>query len=251
MTDAATQLSSSIDGLMREFGIISHNLANVSTVGYKRICNAFSKSLDAQSAGGGQAESSSGNVDLTSAVDFSQGSIVETGRPLDFALFGKGFFVIETPDGQLYTRNGIFHTNQNGQIVNSNGNIVLGQNGPIAIPENMGLSELYVSADGNISAKGTAIDRFRLVDFKDNEDKLTQVGANCYSASVLSESGESIKPVAAESILVKQGYQEASNVQIVDELVDMIMVSRVYEANMNLLSSQKDTSGSIIGVAMA
>jgi flagellar basal-body rod protein FlgG len=176
---------------------------------------------------------------------------VETGRPLDFALYGKGFFVIETPDGLLYTRNGIFHINQNGQMVNSNGNIVLGQIGPIAIPDNTGLSELYVSADGSVSARGTIIDKLKLVNFKDSENKLIPVGANCYSVSGLSEGGENVKPIAAENIVVKQGYQEASNVQIVDELVDMIMVSRLYEANMNLISSQKDTSSSIIGVAMA
>lgn len=242
MTETTTQISSSIDALMREYHIITHNLANVSTVGYKRICNTFSKSLEEQQA---SAETySPENIDLNSALDFSQGNIVETGRPLDFALYGKGFFVIETPDGPFYTRNGIFQINQNGQIVNSDGKLVAGQDGPITIPSGAGLLELNISGDGSISAAGTAIGKFKIVNFGDNESKLVRAGANCYTIP------QDIEPVAAENIVVKQGYQEASNVKIVDELVDMILVSRLYEANMKLISSQKDASNSIIGVAM-
>lgn len=230
---------------MREYHIITHNLANVSTAGYKRICNAFSKSLEAQEAT--EETYTPGNIDLDSALDFSQGNIVETGRPLDFALYGKGFFVIETPDGLFYSRHGIFHINQNGQIVDSEGKLVAGQAGPITIPSGVGPSQINVSSDGSISAGGTIIGKFKLVDFKDNENKLLPVGENCYAVS---SGSEDIEPVAAEYIVVKQGYQEASNVKIVDELVDMIMVSRLYEANMKLLSAQGEISSSIIGVIM-
>jgi flagellar basal-body rod protein FlgF len=243
MTDAAVQVSSSVNDLMREFDIITHNIANVSTTGYKRVSNAFSKSLESQ--GAGTTTNSSNSSDLSLSLDFSQGNIAETGRPLDIALFGKGLFVVETPNGPLYTRNGIFHINQNGQIVNSVGAIVAGQAGPIAVPRNVGPSELNVSTDGTISAKGTAIGKFRLVDFQDNENKLIPAGASCYKMP-----DEDIRPVACENIVVKQGYQETSNVKLIDELVDMIMVCRLYEANMKLLSTQGDTSSSIIGVAM-
>jgi len=243
MSEITDQVSTSIDALMQEFYVITHNLANVSTVGYKRMCNAFSKSLEAREAG--EETYSPGTIDLSSAFDFSQGSIVETGRPLDFALYGKGFFVIETPEGPLYTRNGTFRTNQNGQVVDCNGRIVAGEAGPITIPSNIGLSQLYVSSDGTISAGGLAIGRFGLVDFADNESKLIPVGANCFQMPE-----EDIEPVAAEQIVVKQGYQEASNVKMIDELVDMIMVARLYEANMKLLSAQSEASKSIMGVAM-
>lgn len=243
MADVTGQVSSSIDALMREFNIITHNLANVSTVGYKRRCNAFSKSLEAQKAG--EETYSPGGVDLNSALDFSQGNIVETGRPLDFAVYGKGFFVIETPEGPLYTRNGTFLTNQNGQIVDSKGRTVAGEAGPITIPANVALSQLNVSSNGSISAAGTTIGTFKLVDFEGNENKLVPVGDSCFMMPQ-----EDIEPITAEHIAVKQGYQEASNVKIVDELVDMIMVSRLYEANMKLLSTGNETAGSIIGVAM-
>jgi len=241
MSGITDQVSTSIDALTQEFNIIAHNLANVSTAGFKRRCNAFSKSLEAQDA-----ESySPGTIDLNSIFDFSQGSIVETARPLDFALHGKGFFVIETPEGPLYTRNGTFNTNQNSQIVDSLGRIVAGQAGPITIPGNVGISQLNVSSDGTISAGGIAIGKFRLVDFNDNENKLIPTGDSCYRMP-----DENIQPVAAEQLVIKQGYQEASNVQIIDELVDMILVSRLYEANMDTLTAASETSSSLMSVAM-
>jgi len=244
LSDIISQVSSSIDALTQEFEIITHNLANVSTTGYKRICNAFSRVLDAQN--GGEQSYSPGTVELDSALDFSQGSIVETRRPLDFAFYGKGFFVVETAEGPLYSRNGVLNVNQNGQIVDSEGRIIAGQAGPITIPRGVELAELNVSSDGNISNGGVVIGKFRLVDFKDDESKLVPAGLNCY---LMPE--QDITPVPAENIIVKQGFQESSNVKIIDELVDMIMVTRLYEANMDFLQAQKQTSASILAVAMA
>ncbi len=178
-------VTASISALTREFETITHNLANVSTVGYKRRSNAFSKSLETNG------EYSAGNEDLSSMFDFSQGSTVETGRPLDLALFGKGFFTVETPDGPLYTRNGMFSRNQNGQIVDSIGRIVAGQSGPITIPGNVGTSQLYVAGDGTIIAGSTTIGKFKLVDFEDNENKLVPTGDSSYRMT-----DENIIPVA-------------------------------------------------------
>lgn len=243
MSEITELVSTSIDALTDEFRIITHNLANISTAGYKRMCNAFSKTLESSQ----QFEEtySPGSIDLNSAFDFSQGSIVETGRPLDLALYGNGFFVIETPEGPLYTRNGIFHTNANGQIVNSEGKLVAGEAGPISIPSGVGHSELSISSDGSIFAKGVAVGKFRLVDFQDNENKLIPAGANCFRMPEVD-----IVPVAAEHIVVKQRYQEASNVKMIDELVDMIMVTRLYEANMKLLSEGSEATSSLMSVAM-
>jgi flagellar basal-body rod protein FlgF len=241
MSEITDQVSTSIDALTKEFEIIAHNLANASTVGFKRRCNAFSKSIEAKDTG----TYSPGTIDLNSVFDFSQGNIVETGRPLDFALHGKGFFTIETPEGPLYTRNGTFQTNLNNQIVDSLGRIVAGQAGPITIPNNVGISQLNVSSDGTISAGEIAIGKFRLVNFNDNENKLVPTGDSCYRMP-----DENSQPVAAEQAVVTQGYQEASNVQIIDELVDMIMVSRLYEANMKSLTAANENSSSLLNVAI-
>ncbi len=244
MSEITDQVSSSIDALTKEFEIIAHNLANVSTAGFKRRSNAFSQYIETPEAG--TETYSPGSIELNSAFDFSQGNIVETGRPLDFALHGKGFFVIETPEGPLYTRNGIFLTNQNGQIVDLQGRIVAGEAGPITIPNDWGIQQGSVSSNGSISIGGTTVGKFQLVDFGDNEDILVPTGENCYAMP-----DENIQPVAAENIVVKQGYQEASNVKMIDELVDMIMVSRLYEANMKFFTASAEVTNTIISAIMA
>lgn len=243
MSEITTQVSSSVNALMQELDIITHNLANSSTVGYKRRCNAFSKSLEAQQSG--IAPQAPAGIDLQTMFDFSQGNVIETGRPLDFAVCGKGFFVIETPQGPLYTRNGMFQTNQNGQVVDSQGRNVAGESGPITIPNDVGLSQVNVANDGSVSASGVVIGKFRVVDFGDNEKNLLPAGLNCFRMP-----DENIRPVDAEHTIVKQGYQESSNVRMVDELVGMITVSRLYEANMKFVSAQKEASGSLMSVAM-
>jgi flagellar basal-body rod protein FlgF len=243
MSDLISQVSSSLSGLKQEFNTIAQNMANVETVGYKRRCNTFSRTLAAQGAGS-KAEVGDG-VDLESVLDFTQGNPIETGRSLDFALDGKGFFVVETPEGPLYTRNGMFRLNSNGQMVDTAGRIVAGESGPITIPPNVGLSQISVGSDGSISAAGAALGKFRLVDFGEGEKELQQAGTNCFQAPA------DAKPSAATNLTVRQGFEESSNVQMVEELVDMIMVSRLYEANMQFVSLRRDASKSIIDVAMS
>lgn len=239
MAELASEASASIAALTREFETITHNLANVSTVGFKRKSNAFSISLDPQH------EYSPGSVDPDSAWDFSQGDMVETGRPLDVALFGKGFFVIETPEGPLYTRNGMFGMDQNGQLVDSIGRAVAGQNGPITIPNNIGISQLHISSDGAISAGNTSIGKLSIVDFGNDEGKLVPTGNSCYRMP-----DATIEPVEAQRMVVKQKFQEASNVKIMEELVDMIFVTRLYEANVKSINSQQEASASLMSLAM-
>lgn len=228
---------------MQEFDIITHNLANVSTVGYKRISNAFSRSLDAQ-----QSEldtETMGSLEIQTALDFSQGAPTQTDRPLDFALHGKGFFVIETPDGPFYTRNGMFNMNPDGQIVDSDGYTVAGQSGPVTIPANVAASQITVTSDGSISANGTIIGKFSIVDFGDDEGKLVPAGGTRFNMP-----DASVVPTEAANIVVRQGFQESSNVSMVEELVDMIMVTRLYEANMKAITATTEASASLMAVAM-
>ncbi len=246
MSEILPQVSSSINALMQEYETITHNLANVSTAGYKRRCNTFSKSLQEQMTGTDAETYSPGNIELNSSLDFSQGNISETGRALDFAISGKGFFVIETPNGPLYTRNGIFQINQNRQITDSQGRIVAGEGGPITIPSDVGIPQVSVSNDGSIIAGDATIGKFQLVDFEDNEAKLVPTGDSCYQMP-----DTNIQPVAAENIILKQGSQEVSNVKMIEELVDMIMVSRLYEANMKFIAARKAVASSITSAAMA
>jgi len=239
VTDITAEVSASLDALTREFDIIAHNMANVSTAGFKRRCNSFTRALEAQGSGPAGEEGESAGV-----FDFSQGNLVQTDRTLDFALYGKGFFVIESPDGPLYTRHGIFVANPNGQLVDTSGRLVAGMSGPLLVPGDVDSSQISVSRDGRIYAGQAQIGQFRTVEFRDKEDQLLPAGLNCFRAPT------GVEPVDAAGVTVKQGYKEASNVKLVDELVNMIVVSRLYEANMKLVSVSRDTTNSTISVAM-
>lgn len=243
MSDIISNVSSTLSGLSQEFHTVTQNMANIETVGYKRKYNTFSQALAAKGVGGG-VEVGSG-VEVDSVVDFTQGGLVETGRSLDFALTGKGFFEVETPNGKVYTRNGMFRLDPNGQLVDTAGRVVAGEAGPITVPLNVGLSQINVSTDGNISADGVSIGRFKLVDFGDRENELEPVGTNAFRAP------EDARGVAATGLSVKQGFKESSNVQMVEELVNMMMVSRLYEANMQFVNVRRDAAKSIIDLAMS
>lgn len=241
MSEIRTQISSSIRGLTREFDLIAHNLANVSTPGFKRRYNDFSNIMEQKS----NLDNNNQDANRPVTIDFSQGNLVETGRTLDMALCGKGFFVIETPEGPLYTRNGMFRLNENSQIVDLAGRIVAGESGPITVPPTVTVEDISVTQNGTLSGKGIPIGQFKLVDFSEQEHKLTMVGLNCFRAP------ENVEPEATEKLIVKQGFHESSNVQMTEELVDMIMVSRLYEANMKIVSKSGETMKNLIDVAMS
>ncbi|MEN6576849.1 MAG: flagellar hook basal-body protein [Phycisphaerales bacterium] len=240
MTDIGAQVGASLNALTKEFDIIAHNMANVSTAGFKRRCNSFTQVLAAQESGDEQGEGDQSQ----GLFDFSQGTLVQTGRTLDLALHGEGFFVIETPEGPVYTRHGVFSTNQNGQVVDTMGRLVAGTGGPLIVPAETDVADLYVADDGRVIAGGVTVGQFRIMDFPDARDKLVPVGQNCFQAP------EDVDPTAAQDVIVKQGYQEASNVKLVEELVNMVLVSRMYESNMRLVSVKQDSTNAAIGVAM-
>lgn len=241
MPDIAANVTASLESLLREFDIITHNIANASTTGYKRQCSSFADALGSQLDTTTEPD---GTEVFVPVFDFSQGSLTQTGRSLDLALFGKGFFIVETPEGPLYTRSGMFQTNQNGQVVDSEGRPIAGEDGPLVIPATADSSEIGVSNDGTVHAGEVAVGRLRIVHFPDAEDQLQPAGWNCWHGPV------GMEPVVAEEAVVKQGYREGSNVKLVDELVNMITVTRTYEANVKLVNVSSDATNSLLGVAM-
>jgi flagellar basal-body rod protein FlgF len=231
----------SVNSLTQEYSTIAHNIANSSTTGYKRRVNAFSQILEEVKNSG---KSGTGEETVTLGVDFSQGHLVQTGRSLDVALKGKGFLVIETPTGPLYTRNGSFQVNNQGQIVDSEGRIVAGAGGAITVPKEASTSDLSISEDGKISSGSLQIGQLKIVEFASPAASLTPAGANCFSAS------GTAKPLSAKETTVSQGYQESSNVNAMEELVGLITVTRLYESNMKVLTSRSDVDKSMLSVAM-
>lgn len=241
MPDIAANVTASLESLLREFDIITHNIANASTTGYKRQCSSFADALGSQLDTTTEPDGTDAFVPV---FDFSQGPLTQTGRSLDLALFGKGFFVVETAEGPLYTRSGMFQTNQNGQVVDSEGRPIAGEDGPVVIPATVDRSRIGVSNDGTVHVGPVAVGRLRIVYFPDAEDQLQPAGWNCWHGPA------GMEPVVAEEAVVRQGYREGSNVTLVDELVNMITVTRTYEANVKLVNVSSDTTNSLLGVAM-
>lgn len=183
---------------------------------------------------------------LTQQTDFSQGKLVHTGRTLDLAVSGPGFFTIETPQGPLYTRNGLFHMDANGQLVNSSGHTVSGVAGPITLPPTVDLEHIEITPNGTIKSGPQALGRIQMSTFPDNESLLAAAGTSEFSAPA------GLVPLpASDNVTVHQGYQEASNVNTVKELVDMISVARLYEANMNFIKARKEATSALMQVAMS
>ncbi|MDH7598960.1 MAG: flagellar hook basal-body protein [Sedimentisphaerales bacterium] len=242
MSELNPIIGSNIDLLTRRFEQIAHNLANVNTAGFKRYTSHFMQVLTDQLGQEGQPPSA--ELTVKEGIDFSQAHLDHTGRNLDLAIVGRGFFILETPSGPLYTRHGIFYLNQNGQITDSQGRILAGEAGPIVVPLGMDPTKIQVASDGTISVGQTKLGRIRIADFGDQQGRLIPAGDCCFAAP------DNLAPISSQEAQVKQGFLEASNVQAIQELVDMITVSRLYETNMRFLTANRDTSKSIIDVAM-
>jgi flagellar basal body rod protein FlgG len=237
MVDSIQANASSQEALSARFEATAHNLANANTGGYKRIMCEF---ISGGAAGTGAATGSDA-ISVKAVHDFSQGALAETGRSLDLGLQGKGFFVLETPKGQLYTRHGVFTTNGEGQLTDLIGRVVAGDSGPIVIPKNVAVSAIGVGSDGTVSAGKNVLGKVKVVEFEDPQ-VLTAVGQNAFE-------GPSNLAQAPKATVVRQGYQEASNVSVVDELVGLITVSRMYEANLKTVQSRDERLKTLLGVA--
>ncbi|HET6427258.1 MAG TPA: flagellar hook basal-body protein [Phycisphaerae bacterium] len=234
------QLSTNhIEGLTRQFEVIAHNLANVSTNGFKRQRVGFASVL-ADKAG----PAAKGRVEGKVSTDFTQGALVRTNRPLDVALEGEGFFVVETPQGIRLTRNGTFRVNSNGQIVDTRNRPVAGEGGPITLPPFANPETVQIASDGTVSAGGEAIGRLRIMGYKDLS-LLTRFGDGDFVADPAAE------PVPAPPVRVHQGHREASNVNLIEEMVGMIATTRMYEAGLKAISTRGESQQSILRVAMS
>jgi len=234
MFDSIKATSSTLGALRQQYRCITNNLSNANVSGYKRRLTTFSMS----SKGGG------GTVNGKNAIDFTQGHMTQTGRPLDLALIGKGFFMIQSPEGDLYTRNGSFRVNDNGQIVDYSDRIVAGQNGPITVPKTASTQAVNISTDGKVSVNGRPLGKLKIVEFE-KVSELKPVSGNLFKASGKAGAKE------AQNTDVRQGFQEASNVSTVEELVDLIQVTRTYEANMKTINTDDERMKNLMQVAMS
>jgi flagellar basal body rod protein FlgG len=235
MEDTIRQVGATMDALTRELRAVSHNLANTNTTGYKRVRTDFSETLSEQLAVFGQERDES-------FVDFTSGQLVQTGRPLDAAISGLGMFVLETPEGPLYTRNGCFRVNANGQLSDAHGRTVAGEGGPIVLPPTVSPQQVTIGRDGVVSAAGRRIGQLRVVWFND-PSVLRPAGRSTFAAP------EDVRPTEADEAVVSQGRLESSNVSGTEELVRLITITRLYEANARSLRVNDQRTRKLLDVA--
>ena len=246
MTTPSSQIATGLRSLMHEYETVAHNLANSSTSGFKRRVNSFSAELQRQQRLSEKSGLLAGKISAEETIDYSQGFLTRTDRPLDAALEGTGFITLETPKGPLYTRNGAMSINLLDQLVDSSGRLVAGQNGPIVIPREVGENALQIDSDGTVRAgEEMELGRLRIVEFGAAVDELIPAGHGCFRAPA------NLTPVAATNTKLRQGSQENSNVQMMQELTSLMTLSRLYEANINVLRKRSETSTAILDVAKA
>ena len=226
--------------LERQMDVLSNNIANVNTVGYKADESLFEEYLSS----GAHEDNFKGADRRVSYVqdrgtfhNFTQGAAQSTNNPLDVAIDGAGFLTVQTQGGERYTRDGNLQINNVGQLVTNSGDTVIGTAGPIVFQPTD--HDINISPDGTITVvEGTARTdsirgKLRLVSFADAQ-KLLKQGNNLFSTP----NDNAAQPDTKST--VRQGFIEKSNVNVVSEMANMIQVTRTYTQIANILQQQSD-----------
>jgi flagellar basal-body rod protein FlgG len=249
MNAALWAAKTGLDAQQTEMAVISNNLANVNTTGFKQDRAVFEDLLyqNQTQAGADTSQTTqspsgmsigTGTQVVATEKDYSQGSLTQTGNPLDVAISGQGFFQIQMPDGTTaYTRDGTFQSNAQGQLVNSSGYLV--QPG-ITIPQ--GAQTVTIGSDGTVSvtlagqSAPTQIGQIQLANFI-NPPGLQPIGQNLLVQTAASGSPQTGSPTTNGLGSLTQGELEGSNVNVVEELVNMIQTQRAYEMNSKAINT--------------
>jgi flagellar basal-body rod protein FlgF len=210
--------------------VISDNLASASIPGFKKQDMSF----DAIQSGIMSQASPDGRVQYTiprasTATNFSQGPLRETGVTTDVAIDGKGFFEVQMPSGaSVYTRDGEFHVDSSGQLVNKQGFPIIGESGPIQIDTKSG-GPISISATGEVSQGADIRGKLKVVDFNKPES-LTQISGGHFA-----NNNPGMQPVEVPLTSVRQGFLETANTSAVNEMSSLIGVMRSFEANQKIM----------------
>ena len=228
--------------LGRELDVVANNIANINTTGYKADGSLFEEYLQSSARADQPRSRISFVQDRGTWHDLSAGPLEHTGNPLNVAIDGSAFLVVQTARGERYTRNGALQINANGELVTSEGNQVLGEAGPIVFQPTD--RQISISTDGTISAReGTSKTdslrgQLRLVAFNSTQ-QMQKDGSSTFSTS-----GPPPTPTKASRVI--QGALEKSNVRGVVEMTRMIEVTRSYTQVANMLAQQGDMQRSAI-----
>ena len=213
--------------------VIANNLANLATPAFKRESVQFEQYMVPMPATEGEAP---GNTNVSFVLDrgvvrdISDGRLEPTSSPTDVAITGPGYFTVQTPDGERYTRNGHFKLDNSGRLVTDEGFAVQGDGGEFTIQPEDG--DIHIAGDGTVSTDKTVLGKLRLVDFAD-ERALKKAGSSLYTA-------DGQQPQAVAKADIHQGMIERSNVEPMLEITHMIEVMRAYQASAELTRSGED-----------
>lgn len=222
--------------------VISNNLANANTAGYKKdvaVSKDFASILISRVNDGANVPVI-GSLGLGTVIDevatiHSAGAMRITGNDFDLAVEGRGYFTVQTPQGPRYTRNGTFGQNAQGELITSDGYPVLGQNGTIRIQQG---AKMVVGNDGSIAVDGQPAGRLQMAEFVD-EKQLIKEGGSLYNVSP----GQTPQTATGG---VRQGFLEMSNVNVVGEMVNLISNYRAYEINGKVVQSHDQLIGKAV-----
>ena len=221
--------------------VISNNLANVNTTGFKKSKIEFqdllyqtARAAGSEQGGGTQVPTGlqvgHGSRAIATSKIFTTGELTQTGERLDLALQGDGFFEVQLPNGtRAYTRDGAFKTASDGRVTTSEGLVLQGGFQPIPA----GISAISIAPNGEVTLKGPNGNtnfRIQAVRFA-NPSGLESVGRNLYRETAASGTPENGNPGENGFGEVQQGYLELSNVKVVEEMVNMMVAQRAYEIN--------------------
>jgi flagellar basal-body rod protein FlgG len=250
--------ASGMNGIQKQIDTISNNLSNVNTVGFKSQRVEFKDLMYEKISGddfvrqdgkSSKLEIGNGVMAIATTRNFSSGSFKQTENDLDFSISGNGFFVINDQYGEeRYTKDGTFKlsiVDGSAKLTTSSGYSVIGEDGEIELGEN--IKKIVVAENGEINverADGTkeVVNKMKIISFA-NPAGLESIGKNLYKNTDVS--GEPLDNESGSAGEIWQGYVETSNVQVIEEMVNMISAQRAYELN----SKTIQTVDSMLGVA--
>lgn len=224
---------------------ISQNIADGSIPGFKKTEIAFSAmdgDLTSIQDGGSGADQVHGTMPVAAPrISFAQGQLTHSDSDLDFAIQGSGFFQVQQPNGQMaYTRDGEFHLSPEKTLVNKEGLVVQGESGPITFKTGGG--PISINADGMISQQDQTIAKLPAFEFPDTS-KLRRVGDG-----LLAPNDSGISPQKIERPQILNNTLESSNVSPMSEMVNLVSVSRAYEASQKILQTADDNEDKAIQI---
>ncbi|MEQ8369537.1 MAG: flagellar basal-body rod protein FlgF [Alphaproteobacteria bacterium] len=211
--------------------VVANNVANMNTTAFRADRMLFAEHLARPQAPVGATRDRISFVEHRATVlDLTPGAITSTGNPLDLAIEGEGWLVVETDAGERYTRDGRLKLDDTGQLVTSNGNPILGQGGqPIVFAQDDG--HIEIAADGTISTENGQIGQLQLVAF-DSPYALEKAAGGLFSSRT--------PPIAAEEATIRQGAQEDANVQPISQITELVSLQRAFVSTSRMIDQEND-----------